>query len=114
MGRRPGANRPPPTPSGAGVGEVSGVARYPRSERDREYVAHRGGNPGMAIEFREGGVTVTLSPALEELARRALEVALPGVVSLMERRVRATLDEAAGDWPVRTGVSRAGLRAVTI
>jgi hypothetical protein len=65
------------------------------------------------IHVREGNVTVKLSDDLEVLARRALEEVAPGVMRALEEEAERVRNDAYRAWPVRTGVSREGLRAVT-
>lgn len=66
----------------------------------------------MALVVRDGDVTVTLGPELEELARRALDVAQP-VLRELEAELEAELRRAQAAWPVKTGASRDGLRLET-
>jgi hypothetical protein len=63
--------------------------------------------------FRDGNVTVTLDDGLTRLARAAIDNVLPGVLATMEREVAQLADLAAEDWPVVSGVSRAGLQVTT-
>lgn len=68
---------------------------------------------GGVTRYSEGGVTVTLSGALEDFALRAVDQALPGIRKRLEREVVGLAEEAREEWPVRTGVSRDGLLVVT-
>lgn len=67
----------------------------------------------MGFRIRDGDVTVTLDDGLERLARAALDEVIPGVVRRMESDVGGILDDAASEWPIETGRSRAGLARQT-
>jgi hypothetical protein len=66
------------------------------------------------IHAREGNVSVKMSGTLADIARRAVEKVLPGVLARLEAEARAVGEQARADWPVRTGVSRAGLEVRTV
>lgn len=67
----------------------------------------------MATRYSEGGVTVELDDTLERFVLAAVDAALPGVRTRLEAEVANLLEEAREEWPVRTGVSRDGLKTVT-
>ena len=63
--------------------------------------------------FRDGKITVELDDTLEQLLRRAVEQARPGVLQQMEERTDEALAEIVAAWPVKSGRSRAGFRRET-
>ena len=67
----------------------------------------------MATRFREGNVTVELTGDLEKLALEAVDRLLPGVREQMEANARDIWNSARGEWPVKSGRSRAGLELLT-
>jgi hypothetical protein len=68
----------------------------------------------MALRVSEGGVTFSVDSGVEDLVRRAIEQASPGVVAAVEKEVRLVAEDARDQWPVKTGRSKAGLTLTTI
>ena len=66
----------------------------------------------MGFRVRDGNVTVTIDDALEDLVAAAIDRALPGVRARMTADTTELLEHAEGEWPVKTGRSRAGLEQV--
>lgn len=67
----------------------------------------------MPIVVRNGPVTVTLSDDAERLARGVVESLYPSILARVEREVDELVADAAATWPVKTGVSRAGMKRET-
>lgn len=63
--------------------------------------------------YTEGRFTVEVSDTLEQILRRAIQVARPGVLERMEEETRNALDKIVGEWPIKTGRSRAGFKIET-
>jgi hypothetical protein len=64
----------------------------------------------QVTRYREGNVTVTVGPELQEWVDRCIRECFGGAVERIEHEVQAVYDQARKDWPVRTGRSRDGLR----
>lgn len=63
----------------------------------------------MALVYQDGPAKIRVSDTLERLTRAAVEEVYPGVLPQVEKAVRDLVADAAATWPVKTGVSRAGL-----
>lgn len=57
-----------------------------------------------------GGIKVELDTHAAERVRRLVDQFAPGIRAALEREAKAVYDDAREAWPVRTGVSRDGLR----
>lgn len=62
------------------------------------------------IYVGNGSIKVELDTHSAERARRLVDQIAPGVREALEREAKAVYDHAREEWPVRTGVSRDGLR----
>lgn len=60
--------------------------------------------------YKEGNVTVTVGPELQEWVDRCIRSCFGATVDAIEAEVEKVYDQARKEWPVKTGRSRDGLR----
>lgn len=63
----------------------------------------------MALRISDGGAYALLDDELEAFVRRAIEASSEGVLDTVTKAGVALADDARDQWPVKTGVSKAGL-----
>jgi len=63
------------------------------------------------LTLGRGSVSMVLDNGFEALLRLALDRTIPGIVDRMEKARNDLSTQAYNGWPVRSGVSKAGLKS---
>ena len=61
------------------------------------------------ITYRQGNAEIRMDDTLERMVRQVIENVAPATVRAMDEHVGGLHEDAEGQWPVKTGYSRAQL-----